>query len=400
MAEDTEKQDPMPEEHDSAVSEQDNLEQDTQEQDGVETEESVEETSSEDAATNEDSAEGEETLDPSDNDDVVEEEADASEETAATNDTDKTEHMTLEQRKAKRSVRRREERAEQKKASVPASETHTAAKVSLPTWGIVAIAAVCVIVGILVGHFLLGGQSAQGRTSLSESDLNTVVATLNYEGKTYDITAQEAIEATSTLDSMKNDDGSYKMPSAEGAIAAARNDVLQAEVEKAGISVSDEDVQAYAEEYLGTSDYSQIAEQFGMDEDSVKETLTRSAGVRKLYDSIVSNNDLTAPTAPEEPADGQEDTPNATYGAYIVSLLGDEWDADANTWARTDGPFYSALGSEQFSADSATYNQALTAYYTAYQQYVEEYSQVTDAWTDFYNGCLSNATIELSSLTA
>ena len=81
-------------------------------------------------------------------------------------------------------------------------------------------------------------------------------------------------------------------------------------------------------------------------------------------------------------------------------MLGDEWDADANTWARTDGPFYSALGSEQFSADSATYNQALTAYYTAYQQYVEEYSQSTSAWTDFYNGCLSNATIDVSTLTA
>lgn len=313
---------------------------------------------------------------------------------------EKTEHVTVEQRKAKRSVRKREERAEQKKVSATNVDAHTAAKMSLPTWGVVAIAAVCLIVGVLVGHFVLGGQSAQGRTSLSENELNTVVATMSYEGKNYDITAQEAIEATSTLDSMKNDDGTYQMPSAEGAVAAARNKVLQAEVEKAGITVSDEDVQAYAEEYLGTSDYAQIATQYGMDEDSVKETLRESAGVRKLYDSIVTNNDITAPTAPEEPADGQQDTPNATYGAYIVSLLGDEWDAEANTWARTDGPFYTALGTEQFSADSATYNQALSAYYVAYQQYVEDYSQVTDAWTTFYNGCLSNATIDISSLTA
>ena len=47
--------------------------------------------------------------------------------------------------------------------------------------------------------------------TLSENELNTVVATMSYEGKTYDITAQEAIEATSTLDAMKNDDGTYNM---------------------------------------------------------------------------------------------------------------------------------------------------------------------------------------------
>ncbi len=394
MAEDTEKHNLEPEELEHTESEHDeSLDEEVKEHQDVDATGSDEE-----AAENEGEAD---TAHVEEDEAEASDSEDASEEVSEADNADEveTEHMTVEQRKAKRSVRHREQRAQQQKASTTADKPLTQ-EISLPKWSIAAIAVACILVGVLVGHFLLGGISAQGRTTLSENELNTVVATMSYEGKTYDITAQEAIEATSTLDAMKNDDGTYNMPSAESAISAARNKVLQAEVEKAGITVSDADVQAYAEEYLGTSDYAQIAEQYGMDEASVKEVLTEAAGTRKLYDSVVTETSITAPTAPEEPEEGQEDTPNATYGAYIVGLLGDEWDADANTWARTDGPFYSALGSEQFSADSATYNQALTAYYTAYQQYVEEYSQSTSAWTDFYNGCLSNATIDVSTLTA
>ena len=286
MAEDTEKHNLEPEELEHTESEHDeSLDEEVKEHQDVDATGSDEEGEADTAHVEEDEAEA------SDSEDASEEvsEADNADEV-------ETEHMTVEQRKAKRSVRHREQRAQQQKASTTADKPLTQ-EISLPKWSIAAIAVACILVGVLVGHFLLGGISAQGRTTLSENELNTVVATMSYEGKTYDITAQEAIEATSTLDAMKNDDGTYNMPSAEGAISAARNKVLQAEVEKAGITVSDADVQAYAEEYLGTSDYAQIAEQYGMDEASVKEVLTEAAGTRKLYDSVVTETSITAPTA-------------------------------------------------------------------------------------------------------
>lgn len=333
-------------------------------------------------------------------DDAGDAEADEAEGDDATED-EPEEAKPADRPRPKRSVRRREERAASS-ATAPKAKAHPArggiASVPFQAW--IAIAAACLVVGLLVGRFVLGGVSAAGKTSISESELDGVVATVTYEGKSYDVTAREAIEAASTLDSVRNEDGTYRMPSAEGAVAAARNKVLEAEVAKAGITVTEDDATAYAEEYLGTSDYATIAEQYGMDEESVRRIVEESAGVRKLYDQVVTDSDLTAPTAPEQPAEGQEDTPNATYGAYVVGLLGDEWDAEAGTWARTDGPFYASLGSETFSADSATYNQANTAYYVAYQQYVQDYSEISSKWTDFYNGCMANATIELTTLTA
>lgn len=331
--------------------------------------------------------------------DAVDDEDDEAEGDDATEDGPE-EARPADRPRPKRSVRRREERAAASAAPKAKARPARGGIASVPFQAWIAIAAACLVVGLLVGRFVLGGVSAAGKTSISESELDGVVATVTYEGKSYDVTAREAIEAASTLDSVRNEDGTYRMPSAEGAVAAARNKVLEAEVAKAGITVTEDDATAYAEEYLGTSDYATIAEQYGMDEESVRRIVEESAGVRKLYDQVVTDSDLTAPTAPEQPAEGQEDTPNATYGAYVVGLLGDEWDAEAGTWARTDGPFYASLGSETFSADSATYNQANTAYYVAYQQYIQDYSEISSKWTDFYNGCMANATIELTTLTA
>ena len=90
----------------------------------------------------------------------------------------------------------------------------------------------------------------------------------------------------------------------------------------------------------------------------------------------------------------------AEYGAYVVGLLGDEWDAEAETWARTDGPYYELMGDMEFSSTSATYNQAVTAYYVAYAQYSEESGTSSQAWTDYVNTMLSTAEIDIYSLVA
>ena len=111
-------------------------------------------------------------------------------------------------------------------------------------------------------------------------------------------------------------------------------------------------------------------------------------------EKIVDTVSLTAPTAPEE---GKTE---AEYGKYIVGLLGDEWDAKKDTWAKTDGDYYSALGEQKFSSKSATYDQANAAYYVAYQKYSTEYSAASAKWTTYVNERLSKASIQINTLAS
>lgn len=250
-------------------------------------------------------------------------------------------------------------------------------------------------IGVVVGHFALGGLGAgNGKTTLAESDLDSAVATYTIDGKSNKITAREAIESTTTLDAAKNDDGTYAVPSADTILSCARNRILTAQVEAEGITVSDDDMKAYAKETMGSDDIETIASQYGMEKDAAEKLLKEAAGVKKLYEKIVDTDSLTAPTAPEE---GKTE---AEYGKYIVGLLGDEWDAKKDTWAKTDGDYYSALGEQKFSSKSATYDQANAAYYVAYQKYSTEYSAASAKWTTYVNERLSKASIQINTLAS
>lgn len=268
---------------------------------------------------------------------------------------------------------------------------------------VIVIAVACLVGGALLGHFALGslfGSSVSGKTSLAEGELDSTVATYTYDGKSYTVSARDVITASSSLDSAKQDDDTYTMPSADDILSKARNEILAKEVEAKGITVSDDDVSTYANDTLGSDDYATIATQYSMDEDGVKAVLKQSCGVKKLYDQVVTTTTTTAPTAPTSPSDDNNDTMTAEYGAYIVNLLGDEWDSTNNTWARTDGPFYSSMSSMTFTSDSASYTQAETAYYVAYQQYSQTASSASTEWTDYVNGLLSKASISIDTLVA
>ena len=243
-----------------------------------------------------------------------------------------------------------------------------------------------------------GGSSLTGKTTLSEADLNAVVATYTAGGKGYDITARQVLESAGSLDAAKQADGSYAVPGASSILAFAQNAIVEREIENKGITVSDEEIAAYAEEQLGSSDYASIASTYGMSEDQIKSIMKTNAATKKLYDSIVGEVSATMPEAPTAPAEGAEDTPTAEYGAYIVKLLGDEWDSSKGTWARKDGPFYAAMGEMDFKADSATYSQAESAYYVAYQQYSQQASTQSGKWTEYINGLMSNASIQINTL--
>lgn len=266
----------------------------------------------------------------------------------------------------------------------------------------VVIAVIAVVVGLLVGKFALGGTPGMvsGKTTLQESELDSAVGSYTYKGATKTITARQALDQSSGVDKAKQEDGSYRMPSADEVLSCARNSILADAVKADGIEVSDEDMAAYAKETLGTDDYASIAQNYGMTEDQVKDTVRASAGNKKLYDKVVGSSAPTMPTAPTEPSDGNKDAATADYGAYIVGLLGDEWDSEKGTWARQDGPYYAALKDESFSADSATYNQAQNAYYVAYQQYSQLASAANATWTKYVNDMLAQAKLTIGELVS
>lgn len=237
-----------------------------------------------------------------------------------------------------------------------------------------------------------------GSTTVSEGQLDTVIGTYTYNGETHDITVRDAIEENSSLDAAKNDDGTYNVPSADTVLATARYQILDLEAQSQGISVSDEDMSDYAKSTFGSDDYATIASTYSMDEDQVKEIVRQSTAMKKLHDQIVQGDAPTAPTAPTAPADGQEDTPTADYAQYIINLVGDEWDSDNNTWARTDGDYYAALSSYTISNDSATYDAAEAAYVVAQQKYSTAVTAYNNQWSNYVNGLLSNASLSLGTL--
>lgn len=276
-----------------------------------------------------------------------------------------------------------------------------AASMGIPV--VIVAALIALVLGVLVGKFVLGGSvsaNLAGKTTVSESELDQAMATYSYNGTTGNVTVKDAIESQVSLDSVKDDDGNYTIPAADDALSVARNRILAQVAEEQGISVSDDELTTYAEKITGESDIATIASNYSLTEDQAKEIIRESAVMYKLKEQVVSVDTGDVPSAPETPSDGESDTANATYGAYIIALLGDEWDSEKGTWARTDGPYYEALKDEVFSADSATYSQATAAYYVAYQQYSTNSSTATSEWTSYVNNILSNATITLTTLTA
>ncbi len=260
---------------------------------------------------------------------------------------------------------------------------------------------IAVVVGVLAGHFLLGGGSTislSGKTALAEDQLDSTIATYTYDGKTTNVTAREVILVNSTLDNAKDDDSNYTVPTADEVISYVRNAIVSAAAEKEGITVTDDEIAEYANSTMGSDDYATIASQYGIDEDTAKSTLKASAIMVKLRNSVVTTELPATPTAPDSPAEGQEDVATADYASYIINLAGDEWDSANNTWASTDGDYYAALSTYTITNDSATYAAAQAAYYVASSKYSSAYSSISTQWLAYVNTLLANATIQIGSL--
>ncbi|MCH3925679.1 MAG: hypothetical protein LKE27_04335 [Atopobiaceae bacterium] len=285
----------------------------------------------------------------------------------------------------------KDEKAE-KKPSKPAR--------TVPLVATIVAAAVCLVLGGVVGHFCFNGTSSLGSQTLQEANLDTVVARYAYNGQTYEITAKDVITQSSSLDSAANDDGSYTVPTADSIIDLARNQIMQKVVDAQGITVSDDDMDAYAQQYLGSTDYATIASNYNMDEDSVRNLVRQSCALSKLRSQVVTAEIPSQPTAPSKPADGAEDTPTADYATYIINLAGDEWDSKTGTWKDSSSTYASALADYQITNDSATYAAAQAAYYVAYQQYSTASQTASQQWTNYVNDQLSKASIEIYTMEA
>ncbi|MFR3924437.1 MAG: hypothetical protein ACLTXI_04005 [Collinsella sp.] len=136
-----------------------------------------------------------------------------------------------------------------------------------------------------------------------------------------------------------------------------RNQILLDAAEDEGITVSSKEMKQYAEDSIGTSDYKTMAKQYGVSKDQAKQIVRQSATLQKLYKKKVGDGSASMPTAPTEPADGNEETASKDYADYIINLAGDEWDSEKGTWKDADSTYAKAFADDAFTADSATYKQ-------------------------------------------
>lgn len=269
-----------------------------------------------------------------------------------------------------------------------------------PAWVVITVAAL--VVGVLAGHFLLGGVGAvslNGRTTLGSGELDSTVATYTSNGTTTAVTARQVLEEVQGSSELTaNDDGTYDVPSASNVLSYVQNEVILADAASRGITASDEEIDAFVTDTIGLTDVAEVASSYGISEDAARSMVEDAVVLSKLQDEVVTTVLPEYPTAPTEPAEGEEDVATSEYASYVIGLLGDEWDAEANDWARTDGDYYATLSSYEISNDSATYAAASAAYSVAASAYQTASTQLNEEWNAYTDSVLSTVTVQLGSI--
>lgn len=319
----------------------------------------------------------------------------------------------------KRKAHRMAEETNNTEAEKSAGIMGTLSKLGAGAW--ICIALVTLVIGVLIGRFALGGGAGASlnKSSLTEGELDTVVATYNQNGAGKSVTARQVIEMTSSLESAKDEEGNYKVPSADNILYAVRNTIAIAEAESRGINPTDDQLLDYAEKTLGqTPDFESIASANNIDVDTVKKLLTDSYRIHELQAQIGGENAATEPEYPTEPEyattneageslssdeikQNQEAAYNEVkkeYAEYIIKLAGEEWDAENNKWKSEDGPYATALASYQITNDGATFQAAYAAYQVAYSNYSTAQSEYYQKITDYLAGLYSKCSIDINTL--
>ncbi len=267
----------------------------------------------------------------------------------------------------------------------------------------VVIAVVALAVGVALGYFLMGGPSGSsvslsGRATLSESELDSTIATYTYDGATHKITARDVLTFGGS-EPVANDEGTYDVPGAESILNYAQTQVMLSDAEARGITATDDEINEFLTTSYGSDvDLTTFASGTGMTEDAAREMLEYWVIINKLGEDVAGGTLPEAPVEPTAPEEGEEETPTAEYAEYIIGLVGDEWDADANTWASSDGDYYATLSSYEISNDSATYAAASAAYSVAYTKYEEAYTDAAEMQNAYTNDLFSRGSIQIGTL--
>lgn len=258
-----------------------------------------------------------------------------------------------------------------------------------------------IVIALIIGFFVGKGGFGQGGNAsaiLTEAQLDDTVASYTFKGKTIKVTAREALESMYSIEMFANEDGNYPHPSLEMISTYIRNQILLDYAQNEGIEATQEEISEYAMQILGTDDLAAISSAYQLSEERASQTLKEAVILQKLYESIVPPFEGEPPVAPVEPAEGDEDVATAEYAAYIIDILGDAWDKDADTWANTENDFYALLGEEEFNSEGATFNQANMAYYVAYNKFMGDQSGDQQAWHDFCNEVYADANMSIYGL--
>lgn len=224
---------------------------------------------------------------------------------------------------------------------------------------------------------------------------DTVIARYEYDGAAHDVTAAEYRASSAALqEGWEGEDGPNQIYLSDYIL----HKVLANEAKTAGITATDEAVTGYIEANYPGESANDAAEQLGITEETLRDQAANALLVDGLRDHVLaqagaSAEDEAGIEAPALDLSSDPDAPNATYGAYIVKLLGDAWDTDADTWATMEGPLYEALSDEKFTSESATYEQARLAYDATFANKSESRASDSDAWGDYRADVMSRITM-------
>ena len=224
---------------------------------------------------------------------------------------------------------------------------------------------------------------------------DTVIARYEYDGTAHEVTAAAYRASAAALQEGWNGEGGPDQIYLSEYIV---NEVLADKAKAADITATDEAVTDYIKANYPGESAKDAAKQLGITEKALRAQATTALLIDGLREQVLSQagtdtGDETVVEAPTLDLTSDPDAPNATYGAYIVKLLGDAWDTDKDTWATTEGPLYEALGDEKFTSKSATYEQARLAYEAALANRSDNQAADSDAWQSYRSDVMSRITM-------
>lgn len=266
----------------------------------------------------------------------------------------------------------------------------------------------CLLVGTALGVMLSvvvssmpksGGTGEEGgdAPTLSEGvvdadGLDAEMVRYEHGGQSVSLSVRDVIELTGSLDSMA-DGASYRIPSAEKALEAVRNDLVLAEAARQGIDVSDGDVLDYVSETYGLATVDELARQVGLDVDETERQLRERLLIGTLKKNVTGDRTPDAVVEPFSPDDGDPQAMLESYALYIRSLVGDEWDDEAAGWRDPNGTFAREFADMPFDGATASYDMAQRAYDAVRRRNEEIQQSVDGAWSDYVNEMFRETTI-------